>query len=133
VIGKDFVAEPQADVWLGFQFEPVSQDLNSDCLVAAILKPGITVAQANAQLMVAIPEYRREFPNIYLSTVCRTKTRSRLAVWLCRFLLIRMADKSPKGARILQPTFAHASLMPSHTMYCRSILHQPPNRANSTC
>jgi hypothetical protein len=44
VIGKDFVAEPQADVWLPFQFEPVSQDLNSDCLVAAMLKPGITVA-----------------------------------------------------------------------------------------
>ena len=64
VIGKDFVGDPQADIWLPFQFEPVSQDLNNDFLVAAMLKAGITVAQANAQLMVATPEYRREFPNL---------------------------------------------------------------------
>ena len=65
VIGKDFVADPQADIWLPFQFEPVSQDLNTDFLVAAMLKPGITVAQANAQLMAAAPEFRQEFPNIF--------------------------------------------------------------------
>lgn len=64
VIGKDFVADPQADIWLPFQFEPISQDLNSDFLVAAMLKPGITVAQANAELMAATPEYRQEFPKI---------------------------------------------------------------------
>jgi putative ABC transport system permease protein len=64
VIGKDFVVDPQADIWLAFQFEPVSQDLNTDFLVAAMLKPGITVAQANAQLMAAAPEFRREFPKI---------------------------------------------------------------------
>ncbi|HUZ96018.1 MAG TPA: ABC transporter permease [Edaphobacter sp.] len=64
VIGKDFVADPQADIWLPFQFEPVSQDLNGDFLVAAMLKPGITLAQANAELMAAAPEYRREFPKI---------------------------------------------------------------------
>jgi putative ABC transport system permease protein len=64
VIGKEFVADPQADIWLPFQFEPVSQDLNTDSLVAGMLKPGITVAQANAELMAVAPEYRREFPNI---------------------------------------------------------------------
>jgi hypothetical protein len=64
VIGRDFVSDPEADIWLPFQFEPVSQDLNNDFLVAAMLKPGITVAQVNAQLMAAAPEYRREFPKI---------------------------------------------------------------------
>ena len=28
VIGKDFVADPQADLWLPFQFDPVSTDMN---------------------------------------------------------------------------------------------------------
>ena len=62
VIGKDFVADPQADIWLPFQFEPVSDDMNHFFQVAGMLKPGVTVAQANAQLKAAAPEYQRQFP-----------------------------------------------------------------------
>jgi putative ABC transport system permease protein len=63
VIGKDFVAEPQADLWLPFQFDPVSTDLNLFFEVTGLLRPGVTVAQANAELKAASPEYHREFPN----------------------------------------------------------------------
>jgi len=63
VIGKDFVADPQADLWLPFQFDPVSTDMNLFFEVTGLLQPGVTVAQANAQLRAAGPEYHREFPN----------------------------------------------------------------------
>jgi putative ABC transport system permease protein len=63
VIGKDFVPDPQADLWLPFQFEPVSNDMNLFFEVTGLLQPGVTVAQANAQLRAAGPEYHREFPN----------------------------------------------------------------------
>jgi putative ABC transport system permease protein len=63
VIGKDFVADPQADLWLPFQFDPVSTDMNLFFEVTGLLQPGVTVAQANAELLAAGPEYHREFPN----------------------------------------------------------------------
>ncbi len=63
VIGKDFVADPQADLWLPFQFEPVSNDMNHFFEVTGLLQPGVTVAQANAQLQEAGPQYHREFPD----------------------------------------------------------------------
>ncbi len=63
VIGKDFVAEPQSDLWLPFQFDPVSDDMNHFFQVTGLLQPGVTVAQANAQLLAEGPEYHREFPS----------------------------------------------------------------------
>jgi len=63
VIGKDFVADPQADLWLPFQFDPVSRDMNIFFEVTGLLRPGVTVAQANAQLRATSTEYHREFPN----------------------------------------------------------------------
>jgi putative ABC transport system permease protein len=63
VIGKDFVADPQADLWLPFQFDPVSADMNIFFEATALLQPGVTVAHANVQLRAASPEYHREFPN----------------------------------------------------------------------
>jgi predicted permease len=63
VIGKDFVADPQADLWLPFQFDPVSSDMNIFFEVTGLLQPGVTVAQANAQLRAVSSEYHREFPN----------------------------------------------------------------------
>jgi putative ABC transport system permease protein len=62
VVGKDFVFDPEEDIWLPFQFPPVSEDQNHYFLVAGMLKPGFTVAQANAQLMAAAPQYHRDFP-----------------------------------------------------------------------
>src|ERR1700683_4461263 len=50
VLGKDFLSDPQADIWLPFQFPPVTDDMNLFFQVAARLRPGVTLAQANARL-----------------------------------------------------------------------------------
>jgi len=63
VLAKDFVADPQADMWLPFQFDPASIDGNLFFEVTGLLQPGVTVAQANAELHAASPEYHRQFPN----------------------------------------------------------------------
>jgi predicted permease len=62
VIGKDFFSDPDADIWLPFQFEPESTDHNQYFQVAARLKPGIPLAGANAQMKLATEEYYRLFP-----------------------------------------------------------------------
>jgi predicted permease len=62
VIGKQFLSDPQADIWLPFRFDPVSTDQNLFFQVAARLRPGVTLAQARAQLKLAAAEYHREFP-----------------------------------------------------------------------
>jgi predicted permease len=62
VLGKDFVTDPQADIWLPFQFEKVSKNQGHFFLAAAMLMPGVTQAQANAQLKLAAAEYHREYP-----------------------------------------------------------------------
>jgi putative ABC transport system permease protein len=64
VIGKDFVADVQADLWLPFQFDPASRDPNVFFYVTGLLQPGVTVAQTNAQLLAVSPEFQREFPNL---------------------------------------------------------------------
>jgi ABC-type antimicrobial peptide transport system permease subunit len=63
VIGKRFLADPEADIWLPFEFEPVSSDMNDYFHVAGLLRPGVTLAQASAQLKLAAAEYHREFPD----------------------------------------------------------------------
>jgi hypothetical protein len=60
VIGKDFVADPQADLWLPFQFAADSHDMNHFFYVTGLLRPNVTVAEANAQLLTVNPEYHRE-------------------------------------------------------------------------
>jgi putative ABC transport system permease protein len=62
VIGKDFVGDVPADLWLPFQFDPASTDLNSAYFVTGLLQPGVSVAQANAALAAASPQYLREYP-----------------------------------------------------------------------
>lgn len=62
VIGKDFFTDPQVDIWLPFQFEKVSKNMGHFFLAAAMLKPGVTEAQANAQLKLAAADYHREYP-----------------------------------------------------------------------
>jgi putative ABC transport system permease protein len=64
VIGKGFVADPQADLWLPFQFDPASNDMNLFFEVTGLLQPGVTAAQANAELLTAAPEYHREYPDM---------------------------------------------------------------------
>ncbi len=62
VLGRDFATDPEADIWIPFQFEPNSTNQGHFFLGAAMLKPGVTVAQANAQMKLAYAEFRRQFP-----------------------------------------------------------------------
>ena len=64
VVGKGFVGDVQADLWLPFQIDPVSSDGNVSFYVTGLLQPGVTVAQANAQLQAVAHEFRREFPSL---------------------------------------------------------------------
>jgi len=64
VLGKDFLSDPEADIWLPFQFEPVSESGNHSFQAAARLKPGITLAQANAQLKLAAVQFHRDHPQL---------------------------------------------------------------------
>ena len=59
VTGKAFVTDPEAELWIPFQFEPNSTNQGHFFQVAAMLKPGITVAQANAQMKLALQEFVR--------------------------------------------------------------------------
>lgn len=61
VIGKSFVTDTPADLWLPFQLDRNTQDKANYFKVAARLKPGITIAQANAQLKLTADEYRRTY------------------------------------------------------------------------
>ena len=61
VIGKSFVTDAPTDLWLPFQFDLNSRDQAHYFTVAARLKPGITMGQANAQLKLAADEYRRTY------------------------------------------------------------------------
>jgi putative ABC transport system permease protein len=61
VIGRGFVTDTPADLWVPFQFDLNSQDMAHYFTVAARLKPGITGIQANAQLRLAADQYRRAY------------------------------------------------------------------------
>jgi predicted permease len=61
VIGKSFVTEVPTDLWLPFQFDLNTQDQAHYFMVAARLKSGITMGQANAQLKLAADQFRRTY------------------------------------------------------------------------
>jgi putative ABC transport system permease protein len=62
VVGRDFRSDPEADLWVPFQFEPNSTNQGHFFQAAAMLRPGVTLAQANAQMKLAAAEYLRMFP-----------------------------------------------------------------------
>ncbi len=62
VIDKGFVTDPAADLWLPFQFDHASRDMAPYFTVAARLKPGTTLQEANAQLLLAADQFRRTYP-----------------------------------------------------------------------
>ncbi len=64
VIGKGFVTEEPADLWLPFQFDLNSRDQAHYFVAAGRLKPGVTLGQANAQLKLASNQYRRMYPGV---------------------------------------------------------------------
>ena len=59
VIGRDFVTDTPVDLWIPFQFDLNSREMARNFNVLARLKPGITAAQANAQLALATEQFSR--------------------------------------------------------------------------
>jgi predicted permease len=53
---------PPPDLWVPFQIDPATSDKGSYTWVTGRLKPGITLATANAQLSSVALEYRRTYP-----------------------------------------------------------------------
>jgi predicted permease len=88
VIGREFVSDPDADIWVPFQFEPASNNMNQYFQAAARLKPGISLAQANAQMQLAADEYYRLHP------VNDPRDREHFGVEPLRDLIIGDARKS---------------------------------------
>jgi predicted permease len=92
VIGREFVTDNPADLWLPFQFEMGSQDQAHYFFVIARLKPGVTVPMANAQLKLAANQFRATYhdvlgPNVSFGVVLLQElmvrdTRSSLYVLL---------------------------------------------------
>jgi predicted permease len=62
VLGRDFVSDPEADLWIPFQFEPNSTNQGHYFLAAGMLRPGVTLAQANAQMKLAANQFLRTYP-----------------------------------------------------------------------
>jgi putative ABC transport system permease protein len=62
VLGRDFASDPEAEIWVPFQFEPNSTNQGHFFWAIAMLKPGITPAQANAQMKLAYQQFLRAFP-----------------------------------------------------------------------
>ncbi len=62
IVGPGFNVDPAPDVWLPFQFDLNTTSQAHYFLAAGRLKPGVTVAQANARLKLSADEFRRKFP-----------------------------------------------------------------------
>ena len=62
VLGRSFRSYPEADIWLPFQFDPNSADQGDYFEVAGMLKPGVTLAQANAHMKLAAQQFHRDWP-----------------------------------------------------------------------
>ncbi len=61
--GFDFDSDPPPDVWIPFQIDPHSSDQAHYFSAAARLKPGVTLAMANAQLHLAAEQFHRMYPS----------------------------------------------------------------------
>jgi len=62
VLGRSFQSDPEAEIWLPFQFDPNSTNQGDYFSVAGMLKPGVTLAQANAQMKLASQQFHRDWP-----------------------------------------------------------------------
>ncbi len=63
VLDRGFVSDPEADLWIPFQIDPQSTNMGHYFFVCGRLKPGVTLAQANAELKLAADAYRRRHPD----------------------------------------------------------------------
>jgi putative ABC transport system permease protein len=62
VLAATFTSDPPADIYLPLQADPNSTDQAHYLRSAARLKPGVTLAQAQAAMKLAAEEYKRKFP-----------------------------------------------------------------------
>lgn len=60
--GFDFDSDPRPEIWVPFPIDPESNDQAHYFVAAARLKPGITLAMANAEMQLAHREFRRQYP-----------------------------------------------------------------------
>jgi predicted permease len=63
VLGRDFLSDPEADIWVPFQFEPNSTNQGHYFQAAGMLKPGVTLEQANARMKLAYDQFKRTYPD----------------------------------------------------------------------
>jgi putative ABC transport system permease protein len=66
VLGKSFFSDPEADIWIPFQFDHNTTNQGHYFTAAGRLKPTVTLAQANALLKVTSDQFRRRYPVIGL-------------------------------------------------------------------
>ncbi|MFP5230969.1 MAG: ADOP family duplicated permease [Acidobacteriota bacterium] len=59
VLGRDFVTDTPVDLWIPNQFDLNSHEMVINYTVVGRLKPGVTLAQANAQMQLAAQQFRR--------------------------------------------------------------------------
>jgi putative ABC transport system permease protein len=62
VLGPTFHPDPPADVWLPLQANPNSIDEAHFLLGAAMLRPGVSLERANAELKFVAAAFKRKFP-----------------------------------------------------------------------
>jgi putative ABC transport system permease protein len=62
VAGRNFQPELPAEVWLPLEADPNTANSGDEYYGAALLKPGATLAEANAQLRNVANAYHRRFP-----------------------------------------------------------------------
>ena len=65
VVGQGFRFQdlgPQPDIWVPFQLDPETTDQGHYFRSAARLKPGVTLAAAQARLKVSAEDFRAKFP-----------------------------------------------------------------------
>src|SRR6185437_4269980 len=63
VIDRHFFTDPHCDLWFPFQIDPNSTNQGHYFYAGGRLKPGVTLAQANAQLKLAAAEFLRKYPD----------------------------------------------------------------------
>ncbi|MGA8023257.1 MAG: ABC transporter permease [Candidatus Acidiferrales bacterium] len=62
VLGSKFKTDPQADIWLPLQPDPNSTNQGHYLLCTARLRPGVTLAQAQAAMKLSAAEFGRKYP-----------------------------------------------------------------------
>ena len=62
VTGPNFSSDPHSDLWLPLRPDPNSTDQGHYLISTALLKPGVTLAQAQAAMNLAAAQFRRKYP-----------------------------------------------------------------------